>query len=94
MLCKGRFTTLLFNKCLTANTAVPDAFLLVTGHVFVDEMLLEFVDLAPSLFAVLGAFAFSFIAGTLDFTIAVISDSRSLCRTIGACGLGRSCGNG
>ena len=93
MLRKSRDATLFLDECLAAHTAVA-VFLLVTGHMFVCKMLLEFVDLAPSLLAVLGAFAFSFIAGALYFTIAVISDSRSLCRTVGVFGLSRSCGDG
>lgn len=93
MLCKSRYAALFLDECLAANTTVT-VFLLVTRHMFVCKMLLEFVDLAPSLLAVLGAFALSFVAGTLQFAIAVISDSRSLCRTIGACGLSLSCGNG
>ena len=94
MLGKSRFAALLFDKCLAAITAVTDVLLFIAGHVFVLEMLVEFVDLAPSLLAVLGAFALSFVAGALYFTIAVVSGSRSLCRTIGATGLSRSCGDG
>jgi hypothetical protein len=93
MLRKSRYAALFLDERLTANTTVT-VFLLVTRHVFICKMLLEFVVLAPSLLAVLGAFAVSFIAGAPYFTTAVISNSRSLCRTVGACGLSRSCGNG